>query len=100
MQTNPGVIEQYERRQAEVCSTSVVILRRILTRVQIAKLTKTLNERENAKQRLEGGIKSARVRHPLARLSGVLTGWIGQLGTCPRKACGKYWKEVFCCIRP
>ncbi|KAN0097138.1 P-loop containing nucleoside triphosphate hydrolase protein [Tylopilus felleus] len=43
MQTNPGVIEQYERRQAE-----------------IAKLTKTLNERENAKQRLEGGIKSAR----------------------------------------
>lgn len=28
MQTNPGVIEQYERRQAEVCLGIFVILRR------------------------------------------------------------------------
>ncbi|KAF8437175.1 hypothetical protein L210DRAFT_2358298 [Boletus edulis BED1] len=43
MQANPGVIKQYEKRQAE-----------------IGKLTKTLNEREKASQRLEREIKSAR----------------------------------------
>ncbi|KAG6373746.1 hypothetical protein JVT61DRAFT_5888 [Boletus reticuloceps] len=43
MQANPGVIKQYEKRLAE-----------------IGKLTKTLNEREKASQRLEREIKSAR----------------------------------------
>ena len=63
MQANPGVIEQYERRQAEVCSVSFVISRRLLSVVlQIAKLTKTLGEREKASQRLEREIKSAGVR--------------------------------------
>ena len=54
MQTNPGVIEQYEGQQAEVCSASFVISRRLPSVVlQIAKLTMTLGEREKASQRLE-----------------------------------------------
>ncbi|KIJ69821.1 hypothetical protein HYDPIDRAFT_78852 [Hydnomerulius pinastri MD-312] len=43
MQTNPGVVEQYERRKAE-----------------IENLTKTLEDRERASQRLEREIKNAR----------------------------------------
>lgn len=62
MQTNPGVIEQYERRKTEVCSTIFVILRRMLIHVQIEKLTKTLHQREKVSERLEREIKSARVR--------------------------------------
>ncbi|KAG9317772.1 hypothetical protein JVU11DRAFT_1992 [Chiua virens] len=43
MQTNPGVIEQYEKRKAE-----------------IAKLTRSLKDREKTSQRLERTMKSAR----------------------------------------
>ncbi|KAH7887410.1 hypothetical protein F5I97DRAFT_1925860 [Phlebopus sp. FC_14] len=43
MQTNPGVVEQYDRRKAE-----------------IGTLTKTLEDRERASQRLEREIKNAR----------------------------------------
>ena len=76
MQTNPGVIEQYERRQEEVYSASFVFARRLLSVVlQIAKLTKTLGEREKASQQLEREIKSARVRKTWYHcLKGVLTG--------------------------
>lgn len=69
MQTNPGVIEQYERRQADVCPSPFVILRRVLSVAQIAKLTKTLNDREKNSQRLEREIKSARVRKVFMHLA-------------------------------
>jgi hypothetical protein len=68
MQTNPGVIEQYEKRKAEVCSTTFVHLGRVLSHVQIAKLTKTMNDREKTSQRLEREINSARVRYFLMQL--------------------------------
>ena len=62
MQTNPGVIQQYEKRKAEVISVTFVILRRVLSHVQIAKLTQALNDREEIGQQLEREIGSARVR--------------------------------------
>ena len=75
MQTNPGVIQQYEKRKAEVCLAIFVILRRVLSHVQIAKLTKTVNDRERASQRLEREINSARVRNFFMQLTRVfLTG--------------------------
>lgn len=63
MQTNPGVIQQYEKRQAEVRSIHFCNpQKRVRVYLQIAKVTKILNDREKTSQRLEREIKSARVR--------------------------------------
>lgn len=63
MQTNPGVIEQYERRKEEVRSIHFRSPQKhIQTHAQIAKVTRILNDREKTSQRLEREIKSARVR--------------------------------------
>lgn len=64
--TNPGVVEQYERRKEEVCRvepplgfTAIIYLP---THPKIADLTHKIEDREKACLRLERDIKNARVR--------------------------------------
>jgi hypothetical protein len=67
--TEPGVIEQYERRKEEVCS---VVLRfkcdvffSALTSAQIASLSKKIEERNKQAAKIEKSIKVAKVSTPI-----------------------------------
>lgn len=96
MQTNPGVIQQYEKRKAEVCSAIFVILRRVLSYVQIAKLTKTVNDRERASQRLEREINSARVRNFFHAIDKGFFDWLKRTtGNLPSKSSWKALERSF-----
>jgi hypothetical protein len=61
MITNPGVIEQYEQRKLDVSTFLVCLFSRLNCLAQIENLEKTIVGRKMKEEKVQKGIKNARV---------------------------------------
>ena len=70
MHTNPGVVEQYKKRELEViASLPSIRLYSTLSSFQIESLSATIEEKEGRAERLERTVKTAKVRRQSHQLN-------------------------------